>query len=157
MAVLEKIQRLALGVGVVGVFLGLSTATGCGVFPQGDPGWAGLLHLGLLVLGLSSGVMGMVRIRHIDRIRWETVQDGNLTSLEREWAHKEAERARQWAGTVFLACPAILGYWCAYQFRAEPASLATELLVVTPIVGGLLGFGATYLIGRRSKPPPSEG
>ena len=61
----------------------------------------------------------MARAREIDRERWEVVDDPLLTSGEREYAHKEAERERRWAGTVFLTAPVALAYWTAYQVTPE--------------------------------------
>lgn len=124
------------------------------LFPRGPESAAWLLHPLLLVLGAAAGGTTAVRGRQIDKKRWELVEDPLLTDGERELAHREAERERRWAGTVFFVVPIFLGYWMAYQFRGTGGGTpATSLLIGTPMVGFLLGLFLTQrALGPEERP-----
>ena len=152
---LERLQTVVTIVGVLCALLGLATSSGCAVFPKGPPEAAWILHPLLLLLGVAAGVVTHLRTRDIDRKRWRIVQDTTLTKGEVEYAHREAESARRISSTVFLGAPLALGFWMAYQFRSEDRRTAADLLVMTPLLGYLLG----YFIGQlkiREDPPDAE-
>jgi hypothetical protein len=149
---LERLQRLAGAVALAGCALGFLTSVGCRVVSGGDPGWASFLHPLLLVVGALAGAAAVGRGREIDRRRWQTVDDPQLTTGEREWAHKEAERQRRAAGTVFLVGPLALGYWLAYQIQPGERTLVASTLSLTP----LLGFFAGVLAASLRRPPPDS-
>lgn len=149
MSRLQGLERLSLAVAIVCGLLTLISAGGCPTFQVREPGWAWPLHLLLLAISAGAGVATMRRGVEIDRKRWEIVEDPRITSGEREYAHKEAERQRRWTGTVFALGPLLLGYWVAYQFRSSEVNvLLTDLLGVTPLAGFLAGL----IYGRRFEP-----
>lgn len=149
MSRLQGLERVSLGVAVVCGLLTLASAAGCPTFEVEEPAWAWPLHALLLAVGAGAGVATMLRGVEIDRKRWEIVEDPLLTSGERQYAHKEAERQRRAAGTLLLLGPVVLGYWLAYQFRsAQVHVLLTDLLGVTP----LFAFLAGLVYGRRYEP-----
>lgn len=149
---LARLQRAATVVAVIGAALGFATSVGCGVAPPGDPGWARLAHPLLLLLGAACGLATVLRAREIDRRRWRELEEPLLTSGEREYAHKEAERDRRLAGTSFLAAPLLLGYWAAYQLGGT-ADLVTGLLPLSPMAG----FAAALLAARLWLPAEEPG
>lgn len=149
----ERWQRIAVWVAGVSVLLGLGASTGCVVVPKGPPSFAWLLHPLVMLLGALGGYATMLRKREIDERRWEIVQDDQLTSGERQYAHREAEREIRIAGTVFLLAAVGFGYWMAYQFNVEEAVTVADFLIVTP----LFGFLAGLLFGLSRTAPRSEG
>jgi hypothetical protein len=144
----ERIQKACLPAAGLFLLLWLCTAAGCQPLPEGDPGWAWWLLLPLLVAGVAGGLATARRSLEIDRQRWEIVEDPLLTSGEREWAHKEAERQIRWAGTVFLLAPLTLGVWLADHFSGDSTPFSAILLALSPLLGFFLGL----LSGRRSRP-----
>lgn len=135
--------------------LGLMTATGCPVLPAGEPGAATWLHPVMVVVGAVSGFCFSLRAREIDAERWRVVDDAALTTGEREYAHKEAEREKKTAGVVFLMAPLTLGYWLGSHLRGERVG-AADLLSLTPLLGFLLGMGAAKIAlrGKLAPGPP---
>ncbi len=116
------------------------------LLPRGLPHLAWLLHPLIFAGGVAGGIAAQARGAEIDRKRWEIVEDPLLTRGEREYAHKEAERQRRVAATIFMVTPLVCGYWMAYQFAApEGGSLVGTLLGATP----LPGFGIGLLVGDR--------
>lgn len=140
-------QSLALGVAIAAAVLGFLASLGFLVVPP-LPAWAlWLAHPLLAVAGFSAGRSAVERGREADRARWEVADEPLATAAERDHAHKEAERERRIAGTVFLAAPVFLGYWGLYQFGADgPGSWALP-------VSGLVGFVAGYAVENRRGGP----
>lgn len=149
---LTRLQQAAGAVAVAGLVLGFLASIDVRLLPPGDPRVAAWLHPLLLVLGIAAGAAAAERGRQIDRRRWEIVEDPLITSGEREYAHKEAERERRVASTVFLLAPVLLGYWLGYQFsgseRPEGGSTVAYLLTVTPMVGFVLGLWLSSALHR---------
>ena len=145
MSRLRDLQRWALRVAVVAALLGLATASGCvpGVgMPQGSV-WA--LHPLLLVLGGAAGWLASRRMTEIDAERWRVAQDPDLTSGERQYAHRHAESRRRWAALSLLGAPLLIGYCSSGQIEDSIDSLPAQLLGITALAGGILGL----FIGRR--------
>lgn len=152
---LERLQKFVFRFAVAFALLGLATSVGCTVVPKGPPQAAWLLHPVLLLLAAAGGWATLLRNREIDRRRWEIVEDPTLTSGEREYAHREAERERRVAATAFLLGPLTLGYWMAYQFNVEERITAADFLVVPPLAGYVLGLLVGRWKGPKESPPLS--
>jgi hypothetical protein len=135
---LERFQKVALWVAVVCGTLGFLTSTGCQMLPDAPRQALWILHPFLFALGAVFGVAAHWRSEEIDRERWKVVEDPLLTSGERDWAHKHAERRRRGAGTAFLAAPLTLGYWLAHQI--EGRGVAADLLAATAVLGAVAGL-----------------
>jgi hypothetical protein len=151
MSRLQRIQRVAFWVAVVSAAMGFMTSAGCRMLPAIPSGWVGWLHAGLLVLGAVAGFVAFSRGREIDQERWRVAEDPSLTSGERDYAHKHAERERRSAATSLLAAPLMLGYWLAYQVVGEGEALAAQLLPVTALVGSIVGW-----IAARTRLGPAD-
>ena len=141
-----RLQRVSFWVAVVSATLGFLTSAGCRMLPEIPSVMVGWLHGLLLALGLVAGWLAVGRSREIDRERWRIAEDPDLTSGERDYAHKYAERERRSAATSFLAAPLMIGYWLAYQVVGEGELLAAQMLPVSALVGSVLG----WIVGRRS-------
>jgi len=128
------------------------TSAGCGPLPDLPAGLAYWLHPVLLGMGIVAGFAAGARNEEIDRHRWRIVEDPKLTSDERDYAHKNAERERRWAATSFLSAPLMLGYWMAYQIEGEGRSLGAQLLPLTAVVGSVIGFLLARLRQRGREP-----
>lgn len=148
---LERAQRVSFWVAVVSATLGFLTSAGCRMLPAVSSSWIGWLHGLLLVLGAVAGYLAVGRGREIDRQRWRVAEDPSLTSGERDYAHKFAERERRGAVTSFLAAPLMLGYWLAYQVVGEGQDLAAQLLPATALLGSVGGW-----IGARFQESPED-
>jgi hypothetical protein len=146
MSVLERSQKIAFWVAVVCAALGFLSSAGCVRLPRLPSEAAVWLHPVLLVLGLLAGLAAVGRNAEIDRERWRVVEDPLLTSGERDYAHKRAERQRRWAGTAFISAPLMLGYWMAYQIEGEGRGLAAQVLPATALLGSVLGLLAARFI-----------
>jgi hypothetical protein len=134
-------QRIGLWVTVAAFLVGLLASIGVYLLPPGDPAIALALHPVLGLLGAAGGAATAVRGRQIDKRRGEILEDPLLTDGERQTAHREAERERRVAGTIFLLAPVALGYWSAYQLAGEEGgTLMTYLLGVSPMLGFVLGL-----------------
>ena len=154
MSRLERAQRVSFWVAVVSATMGFLTSAGCRMLPEISSSWVGPLHGFLLILGAFAGYLAVGRGREIDRVRWQVAEDPALTSGERDYAHKYAERERRTAVTSFLAAPLMLGYWLAYQVVGEGQDLAAQLLPATALIGSVIG----WIGGRfRGSPPDSSG
>ena len=149
---LQSLQSATAVVGVVALGAGFLASIGLRLLPVLPAAAFWPLSVVLALLGAAGGVATVLRGEAIDRNRWEVVEDPLLTSSEREYAHKEAERQRRWAGTVFFAAPVALAYWAAYQLPADSGLGASPLLAVFPLVGYLAGLLGTYQWGRRRSP-----
>ena len=142
---LERLQKISFWVAVISAALGFLTSAGCGLAPDIPDSSVRVLHPLLLILGGIVGYLSVFRSDEIDRERWRIVEDPSLTSGERDYAHRYAERQRRVASTAFLAAPLMLGYWMAYQVESEGQALASQLLPVTALVGSVIGV----LVARR--------
>lgn len=149
---LERCQTAAGAAAVTGLVLGFLASIGLRLLPPLSPPGFWAVAVLLLVAGAGGGGATVLRARAIDRRRWEVVEDPLITSGEREYAHKEAERERRWAGTVFLTTPIALAYWAAYQVAAGPVFGARPLLAFVPLAGYLVGLAAIHLSRRRERP-----
>jgi len=137
---MRRFERVAAWVAGVSAALGFLTSAGCAVLPSAPIGLVGFLHPLLLLVGFCCGLFTVQRGREIDEERWKVVEDPQLTSGEREWAHKNAERRRRFAATAFIAAPIMLGYWMAYQVEGEGRDLGAQLLPATGFVGSVIGL-----------------
>jgi hypothetical protein len=137
---LRRLQRWALRVAIVAALLGLATASGCAPGLDLPRGWLGLLHPLLLLVGGLAGWAASRRMGEIDRERWRVASDPDLTSGERQYAHREAEARRRRAAAALLGAPLLIGYCSSGQIEAARESLAAQLLGVTALAGGILGL-----------------
>lgn len=144
----RRFQTAAAIAGGAGLLLGFLASIGLRLLPlMARPGlWVAAGTL--LALGVAGGVATVARGREIERTRWELVDDPLMTSGERELAHKEAERERRWAGTVFFTAPVGLAYWAANQLVPEAVVVAPPLLALVPLAGYLAGLLAAHAAGR---------
>ena len=146
---LERFQKVALWVAVGCATIGFLTSTGCQMLPNAPRQALAVLHPVLFALGAVFGVASQRRSEEIDRERWKIVEDPLLTSGERDWAHKNAERKRRAAGTAFLDAPLALGYWLAHQI--EGRGLAADLLAATAVLGAVAGLILARFLEPRSR------
>lgn len=149
---LERLQTAASVAAVAGLVLGFLASLGLRLLPVLSMAgfWAAAVLL--VAAGAGGGLATVARGREIDRRRWELVEDPLMTSGEREYAHKEAERERRWAGIVFFTAPIALAYWAAYQLSADAALGAPPLLALVPLVGYLAGLLAAHWRYRQRSP-----
>ncbi len=151
----ERAQSWALGSAAIGLLLGVMTGGGCSPLPDGPRAliWPG--HLLLLALGVVAGEFTMRRRQELDRRRWQVASDPEVTPAERQHAHSETERNIRWAGTVLLAGALGPAFWMAYWLR-DPAKLgAADGMIVTPLLGFVIGM----FLGSRHKgegPEPGD-
>ena len=150
MSRLERLQRVSFWVALVSAAAGFLTSAGCSALPPLAAFHLRWLHPFLFVLGAVCGWLSVARSEAIDRERWQIAEDPSLTSGERDYAHRHAERRRRVASTSFLAAPLMLGYWLAYQVEGEGKVLAAQLLPVTAVIGSVLGLLVARLRTRSS-------
>ena len=148
MSRIERIQKIYFWVAIACAGLGVVSSSGCSPLPVFPSGMLWVLHPLLFLLGAVSGALNLRRTEQIDRQRWEVAEDSTVTSGEREYAHKEAERERRWAGICFAGGPLMLGYWLAYQLTVESGRAEAHLLPVTGIAGFVVGLGVIKILGR---------
>ncbi len=149
---LERAQTVAAVAAVGGLLLGFLASLGVHVLPLLDRTGLWVSAVALLAGGLFGGAATVLRAREIDRRRWAAVEDPQVTSGEREYAHKEAERERRWAGTIFFTSPIALSYWAAYQLGADAGLAAPPVLAVVPLGGYLAGLLAATARLRSERP-----
>ncbi len=150
MSRLRQLQRWALRVAVVAALLGLATASGC-VPGAGLPAAsAGALHPLLLLVGGLAGWAASRRMAEIDAERWRVASDPDLTSGERQYAHRHAESRRRWAAASLLGAPLLIGYCTSGQIESGQESLSAQLLGVTALAGGILGLAVRRRRERRT-------
>lgn len=156
---LRRYQTAAAIAAGAGLFFGFLASIGLRVLPLLGPAGFWIAAALLTGAGAAGGWATVARGREIDHHRWQVVDDPFLTSGEREYAHKEAERERRWAGTVFLTAPVALAYWTAYQ--VAPSAMGqdggsglgnTPLLALLPLAGYLAGLVLAHLRARRQSP-----
>ena len=153
---LATFQTVTAVLGVTALLAGFLASIGLRQLPELTPGSLVVLGPLLLAAGAVGGWATMARGAAIDRVRWEVVEDPLLTSGEREYAHKEAERERRMAGLVFFTAPIALSYWLAYHFSRESLLVAPPLLALFPLVGYLAGLGAAHWRARRRSGPSTR-
>jgi hypothetical protein len=151
---LERLQSAGAALAVTAGIAGFLASIGLRQIPALDAGTVRLLGGLLALVGLAGGWATARRAQAIDRVRFEVVADLALTSGEREYAHKEAERERRAAGIVFLALPVALAYWLSYHVTPEIKAMAFPTLTIPPLVGYVVGLGAAHLAARRAGEPP---
>lgn len=144
---LTRWQSLATTVAIGALVLGFLASIDFRLLPL-LPWWLLLAaHPLLAALGVAAGRAAIRRGRELDAERWAVVDEPLATLQEQEYAHKEAERERRVAATVFLGAPVFLGYWGLYQFAgAGPGAWALP-------VTGLLGYLAGFLFENRRGGP----
>lgn len=142
---LERAQKVAFWIALVCLTLGFLTSAGCRMLPALPTASVWALHPVLLVLGTVAGLLASRRNEEIDRQRWQVAEDPSLTSGERDYAHRYAERQRRWASTSFIAAPLMVGYWLAYQVEGAGRLLAAQLLPATALLGAVIGFLVSHL------------
>ncbi len=140
-----RLQHGCVGVTAIAVLLAIASAAGYRLGAVPDPRWAWPLQLLLLLLGVGGGLAASMRGIEIERQRWQILQEELLTTGEREYAHKNAERQRRRATTIFMLAPVTLGVWFANHLRTEEPSLLIGSLLITPLFGFLIGS----FLGRR--------
>jgi hypothetical protein len=145
---LERMQGFLLAAAVAGLAIGFLASIGLRIFPLLDRTGFWIVVTLLLLAGAGGGVATVVRAREIDRRRWEAVDDPLITSGEREYAHKEAERERRWAGIVFFTSPIALGYCAAYHLGPGAVANAPALLALLPLAAYLVGYVAAHAVQR---------
>lgn len=149
MSRLRRLQSWALRTAIVAALLGLATASGCAPGLDLPRASLGLLHPLLLVAGALAGWAASRRMGEIDRERWRVASDPDLTSGERQYAHREAEARRRRAAAALLGAPLLVGYCSSGQIEAATDSLAAQLLGVTALAGGIVGLIAGRRLDRR--------
>lgn len=147
---LQRLQSAAGATAGVALFLGFLASIGLRFFPMLSPAGLWVVALFLLAAGAVGGAATVGRGEEIDRRRWELVEDPLITSGEREYAHKEAERERRWAGIVFFTAPVALAYCAAGHLPADAGAGASPLLALVPIAGYLGGLIGIHV--RRDRP-----
>ena len=153
---LERLQQIAVAVAAIGAILGFASSGGCHVLPQAAPDLAWILHLLLLALGIGSGWLSFRRFQEVERRRWQAVHDPLATQGEKEYAHKEAESQRRFAGTAYLLAPMGLAFWLANHFDQRGELTPSDFFLVTPLLGFLFGLlAASRLTPTEITPPPS--
>ena len=143
----ERSERLAIWAAIALGLLGFAGSLGRPVLPPLPAAWGWPLQALVVLLGWLAARLARRRIREIERARWAAVEDPLRTGPEREWAHKEAERARRACNFAFLLAPLMLGYFLAHQV-GENATATVRALAGTP----LLGYVACLFWGRETAP-----
>jgi len=148
-----RLQHACLWIAALAGALGVATAAGFRVGAVPDPRWSWLLHALLLLLGTAGGIAAMMRGIEADRERFQVLQEQLLTPGERDYAHKRAERQRRGAGTIFLLAPVTVGYWLASHLSSGEPNFLSDSLVVTPLLGFIVGiFVGRWIEDRGGRP-----
>lgn len=132
-------ERIAWWIAAACGLLGFAASLGNAPLPPFPVGLVWPLHGLVIACGVAGAWLAHRRHAEIEARRWATVEEPGLTSGEREWAHKEAERAGRMAHLAFILAPLLGGYWLAYQFPAE-AGPAARALAASSLVGTALGL-----------------
>lgn len=130
---LRRVQSIAVVWSAVFLGLAILTIVGVQFVPRDVPGLVWALHVLVAAIGFLSGIGAARRRAEIDVERWKLVEDPDLTSGEREHAHREAESLLRRASAQFLLAGVTLGGWLAYQLRAERPEAGAA---VTRVLGG---------------------
>ena len=92
----RRLQRLAKWIAIVAGLLGVLGSVGVGHLPTGLLRleiWAVLLA----AMGVAGGRFTVLRAGEIEAERWRVLEDEQLTSGEKEYAHRHAEQERRGA------------------------------------------------------------
>ncbi len=130
---LRRLQFFAVVWSTTFVVAAILAVLGLQLVPRGVPGLVGALHALVAAVGFFCGVAATRRRAEIEVERWQRVEDADLTSSEREHAHREAESELKRASAQFLLAGVTLGGWLAYQLRAERPDAGAA---VTELLGG---------------------
>lgn len=130
---LRRLQSIAVVWSAVFLGLAILTIVGVQLIPRDIPGLVWVLHVLVAAVGFASGIAATRRRAEIDVERWKLVEDPDLTSGEREHAHREAESRLRRASAQFLLAGVTLGGWLAYQLRSERPEAGAA---VTRVLGG---------------------
>lgn len=136
-----RLRRGAFWVTVGAAGLTVLAALNLSPFPTRMPAVAAWLHPLVAAVGAAAGWLTMVRARELEAERWRVVADPDLTSGERQYAHKEAEREVRSAASGFLVAALAVAVWLAYQLRIPGEITVADLLVLTAALGFLAGLG----------------
>lgn len=147
---LQRLQSAAGATAGGALVLGFLASVGLRFFPALSTAGLWVVAVLLLAAGVVGGAATVARGEEIDRRRWELVEDPLITSGEREYAHKEAERERRWAGIVFFTAPVALAYCAAGHLHAGAGIGASPLLALVPIAGYLAGLIGAHV--RQDRP-----
>lgn len=134
----SQLVAIALGLGFGG--LGLLASTG--ITPRLETPLL-LVLFAYVLLALAGYVAGRLTIERravLDRVRWETVESEGLTSGERQLAHREADRQIRLAGVTYFAAAVAPGAWLSYQLRDPNAFAPSDLLILAPVIGFVIGM-----------------
>lgn len=148
---LQRLQSAAGATAGAMLILGFLASVGLRLFPLLSPAGLWVVSLVLLAAGAAGGAATVDRGEEIDRRRWELVEDPLITSGEREYAHKEAERERRWAGIVFFTAPVALAYCAAGHLPEGAGAGASPLLALVPIAGYLAGLIGSHVRRDRTE------
>lgn len=129
----KRLQWFAVVWSTVFVVAAILAVVGLQIVPRDVPGLVGALHVLVAAIGFFCGVAATRRRAEIEVERWSRVEDSELTSSEREHAHREAESELKRASAQFLLVGVTLGGWLAYQLRAERPEAGAA---VTELLGG---------------------
>ncbi|MYA06895.1 MAG: hypothetical protein F4060_03490 [Holophagales bacterium] len=129
----KRLQSIAVVWSAVFLGLAILTIVGVQLIPRDIPGLVWVLHVLVAAIGFLSGIAATRRRAEIDVERWKLVEDPDLTSGEREHAHREAESRLRRASAQFLLAGVTLGGWLAYQLRSERPEAGAA---VTRVLGG---------------------
>lgn len=141
-------QRVCWWIAGASALMALLTGLGRGPFPILGPPWVVPGHLFVLVLGIGFGWMAQVRQREIDVERWRILADDDLTSGEREYAHKNAESSIARAMAAFLLAPLFLAGWLTYQIQDLESPFATQMIALSAFAGYTVGLAVGWWRGR---------
>ncbi len=130
---LRRLQSIAVVWSAAFLGLAMLTIVGVRIVPRDVAGLVWVLHALVAAVGFLCGIAATRRRAEINVERWRLVEDPDLTSGEREHAHREAESRLRQASARFLLVGVTLGGWLAYQLRpARPEAGAA----VTRFLGG---------------------
>ncbi len=129
----KRLQSVAVVWSTVFVVAAILAVVGVQIVPRDVSGLVGSLHVLVAAIGFFCGVAATRRRAEVEAERWERVEDSDLTTSEREHAHREAESDLKRASAQFLLAGVTLGGWLAYQLRAERPEAGAA---VTELLGG---------------------
>lgn len=148
---MPRLQNAAAVLAGFCVLLAIAASAGLGVIGTFGNAAAIAAHIFLLVFGAICGTLARWRVDEIENERWSHVEDELATQGEKEYAHKEAERGRRAASTLFALAPACLAFWLAQETHVSGDGIRiSDLLMVTPLVAYIAAFLATGRFPLRS-------
>lgn len=135
----ELAERIAWWVAAAGGLAGFASSLGKAPLAPLPLALVWPSHLAAFAVGLAGAWLAQRRQAEVEARRWAALEEPGMTSGEREWAHKEAERAGRMALLAFILAPLLLGYWLAYQFPAGAGPVA-RALAASPLLGTAAGL-----------------